>query len=250
MNKSLNKETKAKIRATQNLIDSLLMNGKRKRFYKQFIKSGDLCFDIGANEGNRIKPILELGAKIIAIEPQQECVNKIKKRFGDKVTILQVGIGAKNETKTFHISDANTLSTFSEEWIESVQSTGRFEGYSWSSERQIEIITLDSLIKTYGHPHFVKVDVEGYELEVLKGLTEPIPVISFEYAVPEFSHRAVDCLNLLLTLSSNIKCNFSIGESMHWALDRWLKGEEMIELVQSQSFTKTGAGDIYVKATL
>lgn len=45
------------------------------RFYEQFIRPNDICFDIGANMGNRTEVFLKLGAKVIAVEPQSECVN-------------------------------------------------------------------------------------------------------------------------------------------------------------------------------
>jgi hypothetical protein len=44
---------------------------KRLTFYRNFIRNGDLCFDIGANIGTRTEAFLELGAKVVAVEPQR-----------------------------------------------------------------------------------------------------------------------------------------------------------------------------------
>jgi predicted RNA methylase len=46
---------------------------RRSEFYSQFVSSGDLVFDVGANVGNRSKIFSRLGARVIAFEPQPAC---------------------------------------------------------------------------------------------------------------------------------------------------------------------------------
>jgi Methyltransferase FkbM domain len=43
------------------------------------------------------------------------------------------------------------------------------------------VVTVDSLIEAFGAPDYVKIDVEGFDLEVLQGLTRPPPLLSFEF---------------------------------------------------------------------
>jgi len=43
---------------------------RMRRFYQQFVRSGDLCLDIGAHLGNHVRVWLELGAQVVAVEPQ------------------------------------------------------------------------------------------------------------------------------------------------------------------------------------
>ena len=52
---------------------------KRREFYLQFLCPNDIYYDVGANYGNRIEPIIKDQIKIIAIEPQQECINYLSK---------------------------------------------------------------------------------------------------------------------------------------------------------------------------
>jgi 16S rRNA A1518/A1519 N6-dimethyltransferase RsmA/KsgA/DIM1 with predicted DNA glycosylase/AP lyase activity len=51
-------------------------------FYRQFIKPNDLVFDVGANIGNYTAIFLALGARVLAIEPQAECMAQLRARFG------------------------------------------------------------------------------------------------------------------------------------------------------------------------
>ena len=53
---------------------------QRKEFYSYFINAGDVVFDIGANIGNRTQIFSELGARVVAVEPQSKCVTILKKK--------------------------------------------------------------------------------------------------------------------------------------------------------------------------
>ena len=107
--------------------------------------------------------------------------------------------------------------------------------------------TLDQLIRSYGVPSFIKIDVEGYELEVLKGLTSSVNMISFEYAVPEQTTKLIDCIDRIEKNDKYIECNYSIGESMDFALTEWYSVENMKNHIQTVFFTDTEFGDIYVR---
>ncbi len=199
---------------------------RRKLFYSSFVKKNDLCFDVGANIGNRVSPLLELGAKVVAVEPQESCYKILKLKFGKKIEIVKNGLGESECIKDFHISNADVLSSFSEEWINSVKDF-RFKEYNWDKVIKVEMTTLDKLIEKYGLPIFIKIDVEGYELDVLKGLTKPIRMISFEFTVPEQINRIIECIEQIEKNDTNIECNYSIGESMIFALPSWQSVEEM-----------------------
>jgi len=218
----------------------------RIMFYSQFIKENDLCFDIGANIGNRINPLLAINAKIIAVEPQKTCCDILKWQFGKKITIIPYGIGAKEEYKDFYLSNDSTLSSFSKTWINSIE-TGRFKNNTWKKIEPIKIITLDSLIDQYGVPQFIKIDVEGFELEVLRGLSYSIPMLSFEYAVPEQTENVLECINRLFEINNNVVFNYCIGEEMKFVLKEWIDRSTMEVLIKSDAFINIGFGDIYAK---
>jgi FkbM family methyltransferase len=229
----------------ENKLITLFKKSERKEFYSEFIKSGDLVFDVGANKGNRTVIFLELGAKVVAVEPQKECYEHLTKRFGDTIDLIKLGLGEKDSTATMYVSGSTLISSFSKNHVDLMQED-RFKGADWGDTIEIKMTTMDVLIEKYGTPAFCKIDVEGYEYDVLKGLSKPLRALSLEYIVPENTQVLVDCLAHLSNLGS-IACNFSYGESMKYNLPKWKSGKEMIDFIQTQEFTNTSYGDIYIK---
>jgi FkbM family methyltransferase len=225
---------------------------KRRDFYSQFLVSNkDIYFDVGANYGNRIEPIIDQKIKIIAVEPQLQCIKFLRRKYGNKITIIPKGLGKVEETKTIYISNAHTLSSFSNQWIEATKESGRFSQYNWDIEQEIEMTTLDILINKYGKPKFIKIDVEGFEFEVLQGLSKPIDFLSFEYTIPERKNSIIECIDRIIEISNKnrVQFNYSIGESMEWALNEWVSPQRMKEEIGLDRFIKSGFGDIYSKTT-
>jgi FkbM family methyltransferase len=225
---------------------------KRGDFYAQFLTSQeDTYFDVGANHGNRIEPLIDKGIKIVAVEPQLKCIKFLKRKFGKKIILVPKGLGKVEETKTMYISNADVISSFSKEWIEATQASGRFSQYNWNEEQKVEMTTLDQLIKRYGKPKFIKIDVEGFEYEVLQGLSQPIDFISFEYTIPERKTSIIECIDRITEISTTtgVQFNYSIGEGMEWALDEWLSPQQMKEEIESNRFAKSAFGDIYSRIT-
>jgi FkbM family methyltransferase len=170
----------------------------------------------------------------------------LQRKFGNKIVIINKGLGSKEEIKNFYEADLSSLSTFSEEWIQSLKQT-RLKQHNWQLPKKVEIITLDRLITEYGVPSFIKIDVEGYESEVLAGLNYPVKMISFEYTVPEKTEKIIVCIKKIESLNNNILCNFSIHENAEFALKEWVSVAGMFEIVHSSEFISTSVGDIYIR---
>lgn len=214
------------------------------QFYSQFIRKGDLCFDVGAYIGNKTEILLELGAKVVCIEPQQVCLQHLYKLFGNNKDVIIVAKAVADREGYAELAiceDAPAISTMSDRW----QNEGRFsKDHKWTTTQEVPTTTLDALIVQYGLPVFCKIDVEGFEEPVLKGLTKPIPFISFEFT-REFFRDAKQCINHLLSIGP-VEFNCSIGKSMKLLFPTWVTPNELYEKLDSLEDVLLW-GDIYAK---
>ena len=216
-------------------------------FYSQFVSRGDLCVDVGANVGNRVKVFLKLGARVVAVEPQPECLAILRAAFGNdrQLTVVPKALGESEGRAEIMVSNANTISSLSPEWIEAVKRSGRFAEYRWDEQVTVDVSTLDRLIEAHGVPAFIKVDVEGFELPVVKGLSRPIRVISLEFT-PEFLESTLQCIEHLRRLGE-IRLNYAVGESMRLALGEWVRPDVMIGILEGFRGDHRLFGDVYVR---
>ena len=214
-------------------------------FYRQFIRPGDLCFDLGAHTGNHSLAWLQLGAKVIAVEPQPAFAGFITgrlARFPHKIILeTKKPSGLANPGKQIlNIASGNpTLSTLSEKWIEVIREFG--DRLQWDEELEVEVTTLERLVITYGLPSFCKIDVEGYEENVLSGLSSTLPALSFEF-FPTTPDRTANCIGRLVQLG-DYRFNCSFRESYKFLSSQWQEGDRMIAGIRDYDQRKSG--DIY-----
>ncbi len=217
----------------------------QRALYREFVHSGDLCFDIGANIGDRTRAFLSLGARVVAVDPQPSCIQRLHFAFGrnPRVAIMSQGVGAEPGEADLAICDAApAISTMSRAWRE----TGRFAGsYQWARTVRVPVTTLDALIQRFGVPAFCKIDVEGYEDEVLRGLSHPIPALSFEF-IRDGLELVEACLARLAALGS-VRANYALGESMQWASPHWVGPTEILAELTRLPLSENPWGDIYVR---
>jgi FkbM family methyltransferase len=206
------------------------LRSKKKQFYSQFVGKQKLCFDVGANIGSRTEIFVLLGAKVVSIEPQTQCVKKLKKKFkkqGALVTIISKAVSDVIGTSKIAISSFDGYSSMSKKWISKVEKSGRFrKSVSWTEWQEVETTTLDNLISEYGVPHYLKVDVEGFETNVFRGLHTAIPYLSFEFTWPE----TIEETNLVIDMVDALgkyEYNYIEEDSSEWKLKDWLTGEEL-----------------------
>ncbi len=215
-------------------------------FYGQFIAPGDLCFDIGAHVGNRIRAWSLLGAHVIGVEPQPHIMRflRLVYRRSSNVILLEKALGAASGMETMHVSHLfPTVSTLSDTWTEVITAHPKGKRVQWETNVSVSVTTLDDLIAEYGKPAFCKIDVEGYDLNVLKGLSQPLRALSFEY-FPSVAQDAADCIDFLTQLG-RFKFNWSATETMRMISPTWMSAEDM--KAQLKTLRPDGAsGDIYV----
>lgn len=178
---------------------------------KEDWKDKSLCFDIGANIGNYSMAYSYFFKKVVAFEPQEKCFNILKKRFSDKKNIIleKKAIGKTTGLEKIKIYNETTISSMSSQ----PPSIERFKKkIKLQKIETVEVETISKMISKYGKPDFIKIDVEGYEYEVIGGLNEPISYIQFECNWPENKKMLHDCLKHITNLG-NYSINFDSIEA-------------------------------------
>ncbi len=219
------------------------------RVYAPFINPDDLCFDIGAHLGDRIRAWSKLHARIIALEPHPESMSWLRHWYGNRpnIVLIEQAVGAHPGVETFWISRLNpSMSTLSHKWLTTIQQTPRFAGVHWEEHVPVTVTTLDVLIAQYGKPAFCKIDVEGAELDVLQGLTQALPALSFEY-IPATIETALGCIERLGQLGY-YEYNWRVSEWPWLRSPVWLSPERMSARLQRMP-RDSDSGDIYARLT-
>ena len=218
-----------------------------RRFYAQFLTPGDLAFDVGAHVGDRVRAWRALGIRVIAVEPQPDLVRVLRRLFGRDpgLVIRPVAVGASAGTAVLRIATATpTVSSLSAGWRGAVATDPRFARVRWDRAVEVEVVTLAELIAAYGEPAFVKVDVEGFEAEVLSGLGRPVAALSFEY-LPQAHAAGLAALAEVERLGA-YEYNFSPVETLRLASDRWLDAGGLAALLDRVR-VQGRSGDVYAR---
>ena len=199
---------------------------RMRAFYGGIVGPDDLVFDIGAAEGFHAAVLSDLGARVICVEPQPYCLEVLKRRFsGDpRVTIVPKGVAATPGEATLHVSRGDPeISTFGiEKWR-----SGRFAACRWEDQVMVPMVTLDQLIDEHGAPTLCKIDVEGYEPQVLAGLDRPLPWVSFEFT-SEFLDDTRQCIDRLASLAPTV-FNATLFRRWRNMLPLWVDGAELLD---------------------
>jgi FkbM family methyltransferase len=218
---------------------------EERRFYRQFIAKGDLVFDVGANVGLKTKAFLALGTHVVAVEPNPDCEDIIRRRCqsavdGGLLRIVSCAVGARSGRLAFNILEsASTMSSGSPAFIAAC-------GDATFRKIDVELVTLDDLIRRLGMPDFIKVDVEGMDADVLQGLRQRPKFLSFEYNLhpnlwPNTKRSVEEAIRLGFT-----EANFTELATPRLLLNVWVP-LATVEAAITGYFTGHEWGDVFVR---
>jgi FkbM family methyltransferase len=211
------------------------------KFYHPLIRRGSLVFDIGGNAGSRAILFAHMGARVITLEPVRATYDKLAANVAGlrRVTALNMGASDHNGTATISVCNIDPCSSMEPEFMERIGAT--CADMAWVATEQVRTTTLDDLISEYGVPSFIKIDVEGHEAPVLRGLSRPVDALSFEYS-PFRLAPAYECLDRLDALGE-YEYNLSRGETFRLDLPAYVGREEMERALERQTIV----GDVYAR---
>lgn len=227
----------------------------RQRFFAPLLPNNAFVFDIGANYGEYTAAFFSLGArKIVAVEPQPDLAKFVASAFADEVRagrllVRAEAVGAQEGHATlFGAPDPHkSMATLSEAFIESAREGGR----TWNDpvRTEVRVTTLDALIQSFGVPDYIKVDVEGFDLEVLNGLSSAIRLLSFEFntqaSLIRIAERCIDRVCSLGTYEFNYQAEAPGQAALQ--LDRWVSGSVMRFILLNDLSRARIFGDIFAR---
>ena len=151
-------------------------------FVLHFLRPGDLFVDIGANVGSYSLLGLATRAKVIAIEPIKEIFSLLMKNIiandpDRKTRLINCGVGAKKERLKF----TNNLDSMNHVLANNVDQKNAVS---------VSVRTLDELLFN-DSPLLIKIDVEGYEQEVIKGANKTLSKHSLLGIIIELNESSV-----------------------------------------------------------
>lgn len=217
-------------------------NAALARFYAGLLRPGDLAIDVGAHVGHRSRAMARAGARVVAMEPQAAFATFLRATLPAGITLIEAAAGASETTAEMAVSPVHpTVSSIAPRFASSAAALPGFGHVRWSARQPVAVTTLDAVIARHGPPAFIKIDVEGFEAEVLAGLTAPVPLIAFE-VLPGLPALARACLDRL----PGRRFNFVPGEANAFLWHDWRSRAEVEAWLATQP-PDAASGDFYAR---
>ncbi len=228
--------------------EALVASRDEERFYKELLAGfsrNDLIFDIGANGGAKTDIFLRLGGRVIAVEPDDTNLATLKERFLQyrlkKCPVTLVGKAVSDQVaveKMWIDGPGSAVNTLNRAWADHLTThSGDFKhqhyGLSFSTSKSVETTTVDDLMKMYGRPFFIKIDVEGYELKVLHGMSSPVPFLSYEVNLRVLRNEGISCVQQLNNLVPHGEFNYTPDTCAGLSLNAWLGCDQFCSVLET-----------------
>jgi len=138
------------------------------------LKPGDFVIDCGANVGDVTEPLAATGATVHCFEPDPYAFKQLSKRFSDTPNVILDNAAVGTEDGTIDLMRADNFDDGPRGG--SVKSTVLTGGRAINETNLIEVRLvnfigfLQKMIAEHGEIAFVKMDIEGAELDILEAM--------------------------------------------------------------------------------
>ena len=197
------------------------------------LKSVDIFFDIGAHIGLVSLPAgkeMRRSSKVISFEPSNKNFKHLKSHVKNnslekKISLNQCLVGEENCQRIFYSSKKESP----------INSIVKFDQFKKYKKEKLKQITLDSFCDESGLiPEVIKIDVEGAEINVLKGAKnilkkyKPIIYLSIHPRhIKELGSDIIELINLIDEIGYKIE-DFEGNQISHYSLDEYLLTPKII----------------------
>ncbi|NJM71288.1 MAG: FkbM family methyltransferase [Scytonema sp. RU_4_4] len=132
---------------------------------------------VGAHYGQEYEIYQKLGiVNLIFFEPLSQNFEILKTHVGEKAKLFQKALGNENKKVKMYIESANN--GMSSSILKPQKHLEQYPQIVFDQEEIVEMVRLDDFLPEKENYNFLTIDVQGYELEVLKGSRETLTSIS------------------------------------------------------------------------
>jgi FkbM family methyltransferase len=163
--------------------------------------------DVGANEGEFIADVLSASthARVLGFEPHPRTYGRLHQRFAAKhrVTMVNCALGEREASLSLFDkarSDGSQHASMYRDVIEEIHGSG-------ATEFNVQVRSLDDVLEQLNltaNVVLLKIDVEGYEAEVLKGARRLIESKNLKVVIVEFNEMNVKSRTFVLDLEKSL----------------------------------------------
>jgi FkbM family methyltransferase len=212
-------------------------------FYSQFFQPGARVFDVGANQGEYSEIFAGEGGRVLAIEPNTAYTDRLAAlaRTTDIEPVF-IAIGEAPGEATLSVCSTPGFSTLVDRKVDWIETSPDYKDVRWTHELTVPVTTLDLLAGEYGEPEYVKIDVEGFEINVLRGMSFRPRYLSFEFGARR-KGPSTECLEHLG--ARNFRFRPIIGREYRFATPEWLDLAEAKAWLDGFSPEQAEYGDMF-----
>lgn len=152
--------------------------------------TGDLVFDFGLHRGEDTHYYLAKGFRVVAFEADPNLAGACRQRFADEIDAGRLNIvegavapASAGEEIVFYVSDKSVWGTTDANWVERNRRAG-----VQAHEIRARRVDLADVLKQFGVPHYMKIDIEGADKHVLE-------VLASQPARPKFISMESEMVN-------------------------------------------------------